>query len=180
MGSYIPNTPAQRQEMLAAIGVSSLRELYANVPEQMLLSTQDLKLPQGLSELEVRQKLTALAQKNRVYPTLLRGAGAYRHFIPSVVKSVASREEFVTAYTPYQAEISQGILQSIFEFQTMICNLTGMDVANASVYDGATAAAEAIAMCGTAAAARPMCPPAPIPRSLRPCRPTASARTPSW
>lgn len=147
MGSYIPNTPAQRQEMLAAIGVSSLRELYANVPEQMLLSTQDLKLPQGLSELEVRQKMTALAQKNRVYPTLLRGAGAYRHFIPSVVKSVASREEFVTAYTPYQAEISQGILQSIFEFQTMICNLTGMDVANASVYDGATAAAEAIAMC---------------------------------
>lgn len=147
MGSYIPNTPAQRQEMLAAIGVSSLRELYANVPEQMLLSTQDLKLPQGLSELEVRQKLTALAQKNRVYPTLLRGAGAYRHFIPSVVKSVASREEFVTAYTPYQAEISQGILQSIFEFQAMICNLTGMDVANASVYDGATAAAEAIAMC---------------------------------
>ena len=179
MGSYIPNTPAQRQEMLAAIGVSSLRELYANVPEQMLLSTQDLKLPQGLSELEVRQKLTALAQKNRVYPTLLRGAGAYRHFIPSVVKSVASREEFVTAYTPYQAEISQGILQSIFEFQTMICNLTGMDVANASVYDGATAARPS-PCAGTAAAARPMCPPAPIPRSLRPCRPTASARTPSW
>lgn len=147
MGSYIPNTPAQRQEMLDAIGVSSLGELYANVPREMLLTAQDLKIPEGLSELEVRQKMTALAAKNRVYPTVLRGAGAYRHFIPAVVKSVASREEFVTAYTPYQAEISQGILQSIFEFQTMICNLTGMDVSNASVYDGATAAAEAIAMC---------------------------------
>ena len=106
-----------------------------------------LRLPSGLSEWEVRRKVTALAAENRSYPTILRGAGAYRHFIPAVVKSITSREELVTAYTPYQAEISQGILQSIFEYQTMICALTGMDVSNASVYDGATAAAESIAMC---------------------------------
>ena len=146
MGSYIPNTDTQRREMLSTIGIDSVDVLYANVPGDMLVG-DDLKLPAGLSELEVRRAVTAMADKNRIYPTILRGAGAYRHFIPSVVKSVVSREEFVTAYTPYQAEVSQGILQSIFEFQTMICTLTGMDVANASVYDGATAAAESITMC---------------------------------
>ena len=87
-----------------------------------------LRIPEGLSELSVRQKVSAMAAKNRVYPTVLRGAGAYRHFIPAVVRSVVSREELVTAYTPYQAEISQGILQSIFEYQSMICALTGMEV----------------------------------------------------
>ena len=145
MGSYIPNTDAQRREMLSAIGVQNTRDLFASVPRDMLVESLDL--PQGLSELEVRRTVTALAEKNRIYPTVLRGAGAYRHFIPAVVKSVVTREELVTAYTPYQAEISQGILQSIFEFQTMICTLTGMDVANASVYDGGTAAAESITMC---------------------------------
>ena len=145
MGSYIPNTDAQRREMLSAVGVQSTRDLFASVPRDMLVESLDL--PQGLSELEVRRTVTALAEKNRIYPTVLRGAGAYRHFIPAVVKSVVTREELVTAYTPYQAEISQGILQSIFEFQTMICTLTGMDVANASVYDGGTAAAESITMC---------------------------------
>ena len=146
MGSYVPNTPAQRREMLGALGLGSMEELYRDVPASMLVR-DGLHLPRGLSELEVRGQVTALAEGNRVYPTILRGAGAYRHFIPAVVKSITGREELVTAYTPYQAEISQGILQSIFEYQTMICTLTGMDVSNASVYDGATAAAESIAMC---------------------------------
>ena len=145
MGSYVPNSPAVRQEMLEAMGASGIRDLYANVPEEMFV--KELDLPAGKSELEVRRAVTAMAEKNHVFRTCLRGAGAYRHYIPAVVKSIASREELVTAYTPYQAEISQGILQSIFEFQTMICMLTGMDVANASVYDGGTAAAESIAMC---------------------------------
>ncbi len=145
MGTYVPNTEAQKQSMLAAIGVGAVEELFAAVPREMLVDRLDL--PEGLSELAVRRKVTAMARKNRVYDTVLRGAGAYRHFIPAVVKSVVSREELVTAYTPYQAEISQGILQSIFEYQTMICTLTGMDVSNASVYDGGTAAAEALAMC---------------------------------
>ena len=145
MGTYVPNTDAQQQAMLSAIGVGAVEELFAAVPREMLVDSLDL--PEGLSELSVRQKVTAMARKNRVYDTVLRGAGAYRHFIPAVVKSVTSREELVTAYTPYQAEISQGILQSIFEYQTMICALTGMDVSNASVYDGSTAAAEALAMC---------------------------------
>ena len=131
--------------MLAAIGAGAVEELFSAVPREMLVDRLDL--PEGLSELAVRQKVSAMAARNRVYPTVLRGAGAYRHFIPAVVKSVASREELVTAYTPYQAEISQGILQSIFEYQTMICALTGMEVSNASVYDGSTAAAEALAMC---------------------------------
>ena len=119
MGSYIPNTDAQRREMLHAVGVDTIDALFESVPRDMLVG-DGLKLPAGLSELEVRRAVTAMAEKNRIYPTVLRGAGAYRHFIPAVVKSVVNREELVTAYTPYQAEISQGILQSIFEFQTMI------------------------------------------------------------
>ena len=145
MGTYVPNTAAQQRAMLAALGVDRAEELFAAVPREMLVDR--LNLPEGLSELSVRQKVSAMAGKNRVYPTVLRGAGSYRHFIPAVVKSVTGREELVTAYTPYQAEISQGILQSIFEYQTMICALTGMEVSNASVYDGSTAAAEALAMC---------------------------------
>lgn len=146
MGSYVPTTAAEREQMLTAIGVSRLEDLYQDVPQEMLLK-DGLKLPEGLSELEVQAKVSALAEKNHVFKTVLRGAGAYRHFIPSVVKSVTSREELVTCYTPYQAEISQGALQGIFEFQTMMCELTGMDVSNASHYDGATAAAETIPMC---------------------------------
>ena len=138
--------------MLALIGVKSLDDLYKSVPHDMLIGDK-LALPDGMSELEVREKVTAMAEKNKVFKTVLRGAGAYRHFIPAVVKSITSREELVTCYTPYQAEISQGVLQgvfefqSIFEYQTMICELTGMDVSNASHYDGATAAAETIPMC---------------------------------
>lgn len=146
MGSYVPHTAEQRAQMLETIGVKSLDDLYKAVPQQMLIG-DDLKLQEGLSELEVREKVTAMAEMNKVYKTVLRGAGAYRHFIPSVVKSVTSREELVTCYTPYQAEISQGVLQGVFEFQTMICELTGMDVSNASHYDGGTAAAETIPMC---------------------------------
>ena len=146
MGSYIPHTAEQREQMLALIGVKSLDDLYKSVPHDMLIGDK-LALPDGMSELEVREKVTAMAEKNKVFKTVLRGAGAYRHFIPAVVKSITSREELVTCYTPYQAEISQGILQGVFEFQTMICELTGMDVSNASHYDGATAAAETIPMC---------------------------------
>ena len=122
MGSYVPTTAAEREEMLAAIGVDSLEGLYKAVPQEMLLRSGGLNIPEGLSELEVREAVTAMAEKNKVFKTVLRGAGAYRHFIPSVVKSVTSREELVTCYTPYQAEISQGVLQSIFEYQTQLCH----------------------------------------------------------
>lgn len=146
MGSYVPSTPAQRREMLEAVGCSSMEELFGHLPQQVLLD-RPLDLPRGLSELEVRRAMEKTAARNTVFSTVFRGAGAYRHYIPAIVKQIVSKEEFVTAYTPYQAEISQGVLQSIFEYQTMICELTGMEVSNASVYDGATAAAEAVAMC---------------------------------
>jgi len=146
MGSYLPSTKEERAQMLNAIGMKDWRDLYADVPEGMILDRQ-LDIPSGLSELEVRDAVTAMAAKNTQYQYILRGAGAYDHYIPSIVKYIPAKEEFLTAYTPYQAEMSQGILQSIFEYQTMICELTGMDVSNASVYDGATAAAEAAAMC---------------------------------
>ena len=147
MASFIPSTAEERLEMLRTIGLSDYKELYRDVPQEMLLADGELKIPAGLSELEVSRRVSAMAEKNRVFPTVLRGAGAYDHYIPSIVKYIPAKEEFLTAYTPYQAEMSQGILQSIFEYQTDICELTGMDVSNASVYDGATAAAEAAAMC---------------------------------
>ena len=146
MGSYVPSTQAERQEMLEAIGLKDYQDLYRDVPQSMILD-RPLDLPSGLSELEVGRTMTAIAEKNTLFSTVLRGAGAYDHYIPSIVKYIPAKEEFLTAYTPYQAEMSQGVLQSIFEYQTMICELTGMDVSNASVYDGATAAAEAAAMC---------------------------------
>ena len=146
MGSYVPSTREERREMLRAIGLEDYRDLYKDVPQEMYLD-RPLNLPEGMSELEVSRAMKEMAGKNRVFSTVLRGAGAYDHYIPSVVKYIPAKEEFLTAYTPYQAEMSQGVLQSIFEYQTMICALTGMDVSNASVYDGATAAAEAAAMC---------------------------------
>ncbi len=146
MGSYVPSTPAQRQEMLGELGMESWKELYRDVPESMILK-KPLDIPAGMSELEVGRAVSAMAEKNKVYKTILRGAGAYDRYIPSIVKYIPAKEEFLTAYTPYQAELSQGLLQSIFEYQTMMCEITGMDVSNASVYDGATAAAEAAAMC---------------------------------
>ena len=146
MGSYIPSTHEEQASMLAAIGCKNMEELFAVVPQAMLLK-EPLNLPAGLSEIEVRRTMEAIADKNIIFKSIFRGAGAYNHYIPAIVKSVSTKEEFLTAYTPYQAEISQGILQSIFEYQTMICELTGMDASNASVYDGASAAAEAVAMC---------------------------------
>lgn len=146
MGTYVVNSKKEQQELLTRCGLNSFVGLYKDIPEEVLLK-DGLNLPKGLAELEVKRKFEDLADKNKVYKYIFRGAGAYNHYIPSVVKAIASKEEFVTAYTPYQAEISQGILQAIFEFQTMICELTGMQIANASVYDGATAAAEATAMC---------------------------------
>ncbi len=146
MGSYVPSTQKERAIMLEAIGCSSMEDLFSQIPDQVKLK-ETLNIPEGLSELEVRKKMEEIAQKNLVFKTIYRGAGAYNHYIPSVVKHITSKEEFVTAYTPYQAEMSQGLLQAIFEYQTMICELTGLATSNASVYDGATAAAEAVMMC---------------------------------
>ena len=147
MANFIPSTREERLEMLKTVGVDDYRNLYKDVPAEMYLEDSALNIPSGLSELEVGRVVSAMAAKNHVFPTVLRGAGAYDHYIPSIVKYIPAKEEFLTAYTPYQAEMSQGILQSIYEYQTDICELTGMDVSNASVYDGATAAAEAAAMC---------------------------------
>ncbi|MBQ7247097.1 MAG: aminomethyl-transferring glycine dehydrogenase subunit GcvPA [Lachnospiraceae bacterium] len=146
MSGYIPNTSAEQQEMLRESGFSGFDDLYRDVPESVRLK-KPLNLPGASSELEVRRELERLAAENTVYRHVFRGAGAYRHYIPAIVDEVTGKEEFRTAYTPYQAEISQGVLQSIFEYQTDICELTGLDAANASVYDGATAAAEACEMC---------------------------------
>lgn len=145
MGSYIPSTDADRRVMLDALGMASADDLFSVLPEKTRAG--ELAIPPGMSEMELRRTVEAMARKNTVFPTIFRGAGAYRHYIPAAVTWITSNETFVTAYTPYQAEISQGILQSIFEYQTMICELTGMDASNASIYDGASAAAEAVTMC---------------------------------
>lgn len=145
MGTYVPNTKEEQHRMLKAIGLNSMDELFDVIPDEVKLNGP-LDIPKGMSEMEVSMKMREIADKNKVFKSVFRGCGAYRHYIPAIVKQVVSKEEFITAYTPYQAEISQGILQSIFEFQTMICELTGMQVSNASVYDGATAAAEAVIM----------------------------------
>lgn len=146
MGSYVPSNQAERQAMLQSLGVSSVKELYDAIPPEVLLN-RELNIPEGKAEMAVRDQMEALAAKNIVFPSVFRGAGAYRHYIPSIAKYIPAKEEFLTSYTPYQAEISQGVLQAIFEFQTDMCELMGMPVANASVYDGSTAAAEAAAMC---------------------------------
>src|SRR5580765_8402467 len=132
--------------MLETIGVRSMDDLLIDIPQSLRL--ESLQLPNGLSEFETMAQVTALADRNRVYPDRLtfRGGGVYRRFIPAAVAAVTSKPEFYTAYTPYQAEASQGTLQAIFEFQTLIAELTALDVANASLYDGATAVAEATMM----------------------------------
>ena len=140
---YIPNTPEEQAGMLASLGVASIDDLFADIPAEH--RNPPLRLPDPLSELEIQRELGALAGRNRTLgsgPSFL-GAGSYHHFIPAIVKSLVTRGEFITAYTPYQAEASQGTLQVIYEFQTLICNLYGMEVANAGMYDGATSLAEA-------------------------------------
>ncbi|MGI6608624.1 MAG: aminomethyl-transferring glycine dehydrogenase subunit GcvPA [Erysipelotrichaceae bacterium] len=144
MASYVVNTKKQQQEMLKELKINTIDDLFSDVPESVRLKS--LNIPQGKSELEVYDEISEIAGKNIVFKHIFRGAGAYNHYIPSIVNAVVSKEEFLTAYTPYQPEISQGILQSIFEYQTQMCELTGLDVSNASVYDGAVAAAEAVFM----------------------------------
>jgi glycine dehydrogenase subunit 1 len=147
MHPYIANTPEDIQEMLKAIGLESVDQLFEDIPKDIKLS-RELDLPKSKSELEVSSYLKKLADKNCSMSELTSflGAGAYDHYIPSIVNHVISRSEFYTSYTPYQPEISQGTLQYIFEFQTLIANLTGMDLANASLYDGGTAVVEAALM----------------------------------
>ena len=143
---YIPNTEQEQAEMLAKLGLKSVDDLFQDIPADFRNPPLDLAAP--LSELEVQRELAALASRNRPMssgPSFL-GAGSYHHFIPSIVKAIMTRGEFLTAYTPYQPEVSQGTLQVIYEFQTLIANLYGMEVANAGMYDGATSLAEGVLM----------------------------------
>lgn len=141
---YIPNTDADRKKMLKAIGAENIEELLNTIPEQLRLD-RPLNIPR-LSEMELLREIRAMASESREDLICFAGGGVYDHFIPSAVGTIVSRPEFMTAYTPYQPEVAQGTLQVIYEFQTHICRLTGMDVANASMYDGATAAAEAVVL----------------------------------
>ena len=144
--SYVPHTEADRAEMLSAIGVERVEDLFDDVPAACRFP--ELNLPEPLSEMEIMAELQALSEENLDlgHFTSFLGAGSYQHYVPRIVDHVISRSEFYTAYTPYQPEISQGTLQSIFEYQSMVCALTGMEVANASHYDGATSTAEAVIM----------------------------------
>jgi len=144
---YVPNTEKDKKEMLNAIGVRDIGELLTDIPEEIRLK-HGLNLPSPLSEIELKKEMLVLSEKNAdlLHYTSFLGAGAYDHYIPSVVEHMVSRSEFYAAYTPYQAEASQGMLQSIYEFQSIICELTGMEAANASMYDGASATAEAAMM----------------------------------
>ena len=147
MYPYIPHTKEDEQRMLETIGVNSIDDLFSDIPEDMRFN-KALNLNTSMSELEVSNYLTKLSRTNTTIDdlTCFLGAGAYDHYIPSIVGHILSRSEFYTSYTPYQAEISQGTLQYIFEYQTLICDLTEMDVSNASLYDGGTAIAEAAFM----------------------------------
>jgi glycine dehydrogenase subunit 1 len=142
---YLPKSPTDRQQMLREIGCKSIDDLFAPIPAQYRLN-RDLKVPRQMAESEVIDYFRQCAETNAAGYAVFLGAGAYHHYRPVVIDSLISRGEFFTAYTPYQPEIAQGTLQAIFEFQTMICELTGMEVANASMYDGSTGAAEALLM----------------------------------
>lgn len=143
MFKYFPHTRNDEKEMLSKINLQELDSLFSDVPEAV--KVKEINIPSSLSEIELRKKANAIASKNKQL-VCFAGAGSYDCYTPSVINTITSRQEFLTSYTPYQAEISQGTLQYIFEYQTLICNLTGMDVANASNYDGATAAMEAMLM----------------------------------
>jgi len=142
---YLPKSPSDREAMLKAIGARSIDDLFAPIPSEYRLD-RDLKVPRQMAESEIVDWFRERSRENGDCHATFLGAGAYYHYRPVIIDSLISRGEFLTAYTPYQAEISQGTLQSIFEFQTMICELTGMEVANASMYDGSTAATEAVMM----------------------------------
>jgi glycine dehydrogenase subunit 1 len=142
---YLPKSPAEREQMLAAVGAASIDELFSVIPAEHRL-TGDLQVPRQHAESEIIDYFRSAGQKNAIDYASFLGAGAYRHYRPVIIDSLVQRGEFLTSYTPYQAEITQGTLQAIFEFQTMIAELTGMDVANASMYDGSTGAAEAVLM----------------------------------
>lgn len=143
---YIPNSPDERAEMLRQLGAASIDNLFDSIPEALRLSDH-LNVPAALSEIELLKQFDEMGVRNQAAGRVsFLGGGAYSHYIPTIVDHLISRSEFFTAYTPYQPEISQGTLQSIFEFQTMVCQLTGMDIANASMYDGSTAMAEAVLM----------------------------------
>ena len=142
---YLPKSPADRQQMLREIGIRSIDDLFAHIPAEYRLD-RDLKVPRQMAESEVIDYFRQRAEANAAGYAVFLGAGAYHHYRPVIIDSLVSRGEFLTAYTPYQAEISQGTLQAIFEFQTMVSELTGMEVANASMYDGSTGAAEAVMM----------------------------------
>src|SRR6266446_277273 len=143
--SYIPNTPEDQEAMLTTLGLPSLEALLSPVPENVRLQ-RPLNLPPALSEPDLKRVLASMAAKNKNLDTTISflGAGSYDHAIPSVVPHLQRRSEFVTSYTPYQPEVSQGMLQAIYEFQTMVCQITGLDIANASLYDGATAGVAAV------------------------------------
>ena len=144
MFKYFPHTEADIEAMLRKIGVESLDDLFSDLPKK-LQTKPDYNVPLSMSEIELRNHFKGLSNRNREF-VIFRGAGAYDHYTPSIIPAIISREEFLTAYTPYQPEIAQGTLQYIFEFQSMITDLTGMDVSNASMYDGPTATAEAMFM----------------------------------
>src|ERR1700727_682622 len=142
---YLPKSDEERRQMLAEIGAASIDDLFAIIPAEYRLD-RDLAVPRQQAESEIVDYFREAGQKNATDYASFLGAGAYRHYRPVLIDSLVQRGEFLTSYTPYQAEITQGTLQAIFEFQTMICELTGMDIANASMYDGSTGAAEAAMM----------------------------------
>lgn len=146
MSQYTPHTPEETQAMLASLGLQTPAELFSDIPAKAGRGIPGKQRP-GLTQLETMQAMETLANRNARYALTLRGAGCYDHFIPPIVPQLANKKEFLSSYTPYQAELSQGTLQAIFEYQTLICELTGMDVSNAGVYDFATAAAESAVMC---------------------------------